>query len=70
MRPQCTRNRRSETGRRERKNFAQRSRDAGDDGRVEVEQYSGEACDNDDSEVRRAAHGVLLDVVPALFGAC
>src|SRR5216684_9245360 len=35
--PQCTRNRRSETGRRERKNFAQRTGDAGDDGRVEAE---------------------------------
>jgi hypothetical protein len=30
--------------------------------RVEAEQYSAEACDNDDSEVCRAAHGVLLYV--------
>ena len=35
--PQRTRNRRTETGRRERKEFAQRSRDSGDDGRVEAE---------------------------------
>jgi len=27
---------------------------------VEAEQYSGEACDNDDSEMRRAAHEFLL----------
>jgi hypothetical protein len=28
--------------------------------RVEAEQYSAEACANDDSDVCRAAHGVLL----------
>lgn len=41
LRTMCSaaqRNRRSEIGRRERKKFAQRVRDAGDDGRVEAEQ--------------------------------
>jgi hypothetical protein len=70
MCPTAQRNRRSETGRRERKKFAQRSRDAGDDGRVEAEQYSAEACDNDDFEMRRAAHGISADIVPARAGAC
>jgi hypothetical protein len=36
---------------------------------VEAEQYPGEACDNDDSEVCRAARGLRLDLVPALFDA-
>jgi hypothetical protein len=52
--------------RRERKIIAQRSRDAGDDGRVEAEQYSSEACDNDDSEMCRAAHEISGGFVPAL----
>jgi hypothetical protein len=64
------RNRRSKTGRREQKKIAQRSRDAGDDGRVEAEQYSGEACDNDDSEMRRDAHGISSEIVPAHADAC
>jgi len=59
------RNRCSEIGRRERKKFAQRGHDAGDDGRVEAEQYSGEACDNDDVEMRRAVNGISSDSAPA-----
>src|SRR5258708_21907235 len=54
--------------RRERKKFAQRSRDAGDDGRVEAEQYSGEACDNDDSEMRCAAHELLRGIRAGALG--
>ena len=70
MCPAAQRNRRFETGRRERKKFAQRSREASDDGRVEAEQNFGEACDNDDSEMRRAADGIFSDVVPAHVSAC
>jgi hypothetical protein len=65
MCPTAQRNRRSETGRRERKKFASRDRDGGDDGPVEAEQYSGEACDNDDVEMRRAVNGISSDSVPA-----
>src|ERR1700682_2616794 len=54
--------------RREQKKFAQRSRDAGDDGRVEAEQYSGEACDDDDSKMRRAAHGLLREIRAGALG--
>src|ERR1700730_6862437 len=54
--------------RRERKKFAQRSRDSGDDGRVEAEQYSGEACNNDDSEMRRAAHELLRGIRAGALG--
>jgi hypothetical protein len=41
--------------------FAQRTRDADDDCPVEAEQYSGEARDDDDSDVRHAVRGLPLD---------
>jgi len=65
MCPTAQPHRRSESGRRERKKFASRDREAGNDGRVEAEQYSGEACDNDDVEMRRAVNGISSDSAPA-----
>jgi hypothetical protein len=37
---------------------------------VEAEQYSGKACDNDDSDVCRATHGISLMSCPTLLDAC
>jgi hypothetical protein len=50
----------SESDRREGEYFAQRTRDADDDWRVEPEQYSGEVRDDDDSDVRHAVRGLPL----------
>jgi hypothetical protein len=50
--------------------FAQRTRDADDDCRVEAEQYSGEARDDDDSDVRHAVRGLPLDAASVRLDAC
>jgi hypothetical protein len=50
----------SESDRREGEYFAQRTRDADDDWRVEAEQCSSEASDDDDSDVRHAVRGLPL----------
>jgi hypothetical protein len=51
----------SESDRREGVHFAQRTRDVDDDCRVEAEQYSVEARDDDDSDVRHAVRALPLD---------
>jgi hypothetical protein len=51
----------SESDRREGVHFAQRTRDVDDDCRVEGEQYSVEARDDDDSDVRDAVRALPLD---------
>src|ERR1700722_15610666 len=57
-----------ESDRREGGYFAQRTCDADDDCRVEAEQYSVEARDDDDSDVRHTVRGLPLDAAFVRFG--
>jgi len=60
----------SVSDRREGVHFAQRTRDADDGCRVEAERYSREARDDDDSDVRHAVRGLLLDAAFVRLDVC